>query len=165
MDELTGLTSLRVQRADLDERELELIDRARHGGATWAQIATALGLTSRQAAEQRRQRLRSAFRSRLQEQDLAYAEGIIPVRESVLDLLRHLDADPAWDNRFARAALARRTLAAAADAGPGALFALTAQALTDIAEARPTGLTRLLRTAISTTRKTLRAAAPASTKH
>jgi hypothetical protein len=160
MDELTGLASLRVQRNDLDERELDLIDRARHSGATWAQIAAALGLASRQAAEQRRQRLLSAFRSRLQEQDNAYAESIAPVRTAVLTLSTHLDADRAWDQRFARAALARRTLAAAVDAGPGALFALTAQALTDIAEAHPTGLSRPQRAAITATRRALRAAAP-----
>jgi hypothetical protein len=160
VDELTGLAGLRIQRSDLDERELDLIDRARHSGATWVQIATALGLASRQAAEQRRQRLRSAFRSRLQEQDIAYAQSIVPVRTAVLALSSQLDADPAWDQRFARAALARRTLAAAADAGPGALFALTAQALTDIAEAHPTGLSRPQRAAITTTRQALRAAAP-----
>jgi hypothetical protein len=165
MDELTGLAALRIQRADLDERELDLIDRARHGGATWAQIATVLGLASRQAAEQRRQRLRSAFRSRLQDQDFAYAESLAPVRTAVLELIAQLDADPGWDRRFTRAALARRTFAAAADAGPGALFALTAQALTDLADARPTGLSRALRSAITTTRRALRAAAPPSTKH
>jgi hypothetical protein len=164
-DELTGLASLRIQRADLDERELDLIDRARHGGATWAQIATALGLTSRQAAEQRRQRLRSAFRSRLREHDFAYAESLAPVRAAVLELNRLLDADPAWDRRFVRAALARRTFAAAADAGPGALFALTAQALTDVATARPTGLSRPLRSAITAAGRALRAAAPPSTPH
>jgi hypothetical protein len=165
MDELASLATLRIQRTDLEQRELDLIDRARHSGATWSQIATALGLASRQAAEQRRQRLSSAVRSRLQEQDLAYAESIVPVRTAVLELNRHLDADRVWDQRFVRAALARRTFAAAAEAGPGALFALTAQALTDVASARPTGLSRPLRAAISATRSALSNAAPVSTRY
>ena len=73
MDELAGLTSLQALRSDLDRRELDLIDRARHAGATWAEIAAALGLASRQAAEQRRQRLRSSVSARRHNLDLAYA--------------------------------------------------------------------------------------------
>ena len=71
--ELTELAQLRAARARLDEQELTLIERARHAGATWAQIATALGLTSRQAAEQRRQRLVTAARARHHEATGAYA--------------------------------------------------------------------------------------------
>ncbi|NED50779.1 hypothetical protein G3I24_07635, partial [Micromonospora aurantiaca] len=59
---LTRLSEIVAARARLDDRELDLIDRARHDGATWAEIARALGLGSRQAAEQRRQRLVAARR-------------------------------------------------------------------------------------------------------
>jgi DNA-binding transcriptional MerR regulator len=160
MDELADLTSLQALRADLDRRELDLIDRARHTGATWAEIAAALGLTSRQAAEQRCQRLRTAARSRRHDHDLAYAKSIVGLRTAVLDLHRRIEADHGWDGRFVRAALARRTLAAAADATPGALFALAAQALTDLRAARPAGLPPALRAAVTTLQQALRAAAP-----
>jgi hypothetical protein len=163
MDELEELASLRALRAGLDARELDLIDRARHSGATWAEIAGALGLATRQAAEQRRQRLRTAIRARRHDHDLAYARSIAPLRAAVLDLHRRIEADRAWDTRFVRAALARRTLAAAADAAPGALFALAAQALTDLHPARPAALAALpapVRTAITTLYEALRAAAP-----
>ncbi|MEU8612621.1 hypothetical protein AB0C29_31975, partial [Actinoplanes sp. NPDC048791] len=78
--ELGHLAEIGAARAALDERELELIDRARQAGATWSQIAAALGLTSRQAAEQRRQRLVAAARSRRHEQDLRYAHSIVTLR-------------------------------------------------------------------------------------
>jgi hypothetical protein len=93
MDELADLTSLQALRADLDRRELDLIDRARHTGATWAEIATALGLASRQAAEQRCQRLRTAARSLRHDHDLAYAHSIAPLRTAVLDLHRRIETD------------------------------------------------------------------------
>jgi hypothetical protein len=157
MDELADLTSLQALRSDLDRRELDLIDRARHAGATWAEIAAALGLASRQAAEQRRQRLRSAVSSRRHDQDLAYAESIAAVRTAVLDLHRHIEADRGWDARFVRAVLIRRTLAIAADADPGGLFSLAAQALSDVGGAE---LPRPLRTAVSALRRAVRAAAP-----
>ena len=157
MDELAGLTSLQALRSDLDRRELDLIDRARHAGATWAEIAAALGLASRQAAEQRRQRLRSAVSSRRHDQDLAYAQSIAAVRAAVLDLHRHIEADRGWDTRFVRALLARRTLAIAADADPGGLFSLSAQALSDVGGAE---LPRPLRAAVSALRRAVRAAVP-----
>jgi hypothetical protein len=160
VDPLADLTSLRAVRSDLDQRELDLIERARHDGATWAEIAGALGLASRQAAEQRRQRLRSAASSRRHNHDLAYAESLVAVRAAVLDLLRHVEADRAWDARFVRAALARRTLAIAADAAPGALFSLAAQALTDLRAPGPADLPRPLRSAVANLRRAVRAAAP-----
>jgi len=160
MDALADLTSLRAVRSDLDQRELDLIDRARHAGATWAEIAAALGLASRQAAEQRRQRLRSISAVRRDNHDAAYAESLVAVRKAVLDLHRHIEADRVWDARFVRAALARRTLAIAADAAPGALFSLAAQAVTDVRTSAPTELPRPLRTALSTLHRALRTAAP-----
>jgi len=160
VDELKDLTVLRASRHDLDRRELDLIDRARHSGATWAQIAAALGLTSRQAAEQRRHRLRSVTLARQQDQDFAYAESIAALRTAVLDLHRHLAADRVWDGRFTRAALIRRTLEAAIDAAPGGLFSLTAQALADLRLSGRAVVPRLIRGAADALADALRAASP-----
>ncbi|SCL27256.1 hypothetical protein GA0074692_2319 [Micromonospora pallida] len=135
MPEMAQLADLTVDRVRLDERELELIDRARHAGVTWAQIAAALGLGSRQAAEQRRQRLATARRSRRQERDLAYSVRIASIRTAILDLHRWIDADRRWDARFRRAALVRRTAELALDADPGPLYALAALLAADLAEA------------------------------
>jgi len=161
VDELADLSALPAQRHELDQRALDLIDRARHAGATWGEIAVALGLASRQAAEQRRQRLRSAIRSRREELD---PRGIASLRAAAVDLLRHIEADRSWSGRFTRAPLVRSTLEAAVDAAPGGLFALTEQALSDLRTARATGVPRPLRAAAATLRQALKAAAP-STKH
>ncbi|WP_436786021.1 hypothetical protein [Yinghuangia sp. YIM S10712] len=50
---LEALTKLRVVRAELATWETELIAMARRGGASWADLAPALGVASRQAAERR----------------------------------------------------------------------------------------------------------------
>lgn len=55
---LTGLTVLRHLRDELSAWEPELITAAREQGTSWASIAPALGVTSRQAAERRYLRLR-----------------------------------------------------------------------------------------------------------
>jgi hypothetical protein len=55
---LTALALLREVREQLAAWEPELIDAARANGASWAQLAPALGLASRQAAERRALRLR-----------------------------------------------------------------------------------------------------------
>ncbi|UQU63204.1 hypothetical protein COUCH_29930 [Couchioplanes caeruleus] len=136
MTDLDQLAELGPARARLDERELELIDRARQGGATWAQIAGVLGLASRQAAEQRRQRLLAAARARRTDEDLRYAAGIVVLREAVSDLHRAIAADPRWKQRFARAALVRDTVAIAVDAAPSGLYALACQAADDLAAGR-----------------------------
>ncbi|MEV4121866.1 hypothetical protein [Micromonospora sp. NPDC049645] len=133
--ELARLTDVRAARARLDEQELEIIDRARHEGATWAQIATALGLGSRQAAEQRRQRLLAARWSRRQQLDLRLPPQIASLRAAVADLGRWIGADQRWDGRFPRAALVRSTVDAALDAAPGSLYALALHLTTDLAEA------------------------------
>jgi hypothetical protein len=52
-DTLDALAALHALRARLDEWEPRLIARARAGGASWAQLAGPLGVTSRQAAERR----------------------------------------------------------------------------------------------------------------
>jgi hypothetical protein len=57
-DVLTGLEVLRQLRTEIAAWEPELITAAREQGASWARIAPALGVTSRQAAERRYLRLR-----------------------------------------------------------------------------------------------------------
>ncbi|MGC4815145.1 hypothetical protein ACLQ29_31915 [Micromonospora sp. DT228] len=133
--ELAQLADVQVARARLDERELDLIDRARHDGATWAQVARALGLGSRQAAEQRRQRLVAARRSRQQHRDLRYPAQIAALRAAVADLERWIVADRRWNARFRRAALVRSTVDAALDATAGSLYALAQPLVADLAEA------------------------------
>jgi hypothetical protein len=154
--ELGHLAEIGAARAGLDERELELIDRARQAGATWAQVAAALGLASRQAAEQRRQRLVAGARSRRHDQDLRYAHSIVILRAAVDDLHRSIAADRRWTGRFPRAALVRATVQTALDAPPGGLYALAAQADEDLATAPLPGFVRAaalaLRRALSTPR-------------
>ncbi|MEV0732189.1 hypothetical protein [Polymorphospora sp. NPDC050346] len=132
--ELADLAEVRAARARLDEHELTLIERARHGGATWAQIAAALGLASRQAAEQRRQRLVTAAQARRHEATSAYAPRMAAARTAVARLQRWIDTDRRWDTRFTRAALVRATVAAALQAQPGAVHALGVHVLTDLTE-------------------------------
>lgn len=60
MEVLTALMLLRHVRDELTGWEPELIDAARQLGASWAQLAPALGVASRQAAERRYLRLRPA---------------------------------------------------------------------------------------------------------
>jgi hypothetical protein len=146
--ELGHLAEIRVARAGLDERELELIDRARQAGATWAQVAAALGLASRQAAEQRRQRLVAAARSRRHDEDLRYAPSIVILRGAVDDLHRGITADRRWTTRFPRAALVRATLETALDAPPGGLYALAAQADADLAAEPLPGFIRIAAAAL-----------------
>ncbi|MBM0259425.1 hypothetical protein [Micromonospora sp. 4G55] len=132
---MARLADVAAARLRLDEQELELIDRARYAGATWAQIAAALGLSSRQAAEQRRQRLAAARRSRRQNLDLRFSARIAMVRTAVADLQRWIDADRRWDGRFRRAALVRSTAEVALDAAPSSLYALASHIAADLAEA------------------------------
>lgn len=57
-DALAALVLLRELRARLATWEPDLIEDARHAGASWAALAEPLGVTSRQAAERRYLRLR-----------------------------------------------------------------------------------------------------------
>jgi hypothetical protein len=160
MADLAELSTIPAARAELDARELALVDRARRDGATWAEIAGALGLTSRQAAEQRRLRLATAVgRTQHPHPHFPYAAGLAPVREAALDLYRRIGADRRWSGRFTRAALVRDTLAAVPDASPGALFALVAAALADLAEAS-VRLPRPTAAAVDRLRAALTAATP-----
>ena len=153
------LRAIAGERARLDDRELELIDRARRQGATWADVAAALGLGSRQAAEQRRQRLAVTSLARRRERDIAY--GLTDLRDAVIGLGQAVERDARWDERFVRAGLVRETVAAAATAEPGPLFALAAQAVTDLTGAPV--LPSPVRTAVLAVRRALRSAVPVST--
>ncbi|MEE3921449.1 hypothetical protein V2I01_33970 [Micromonospora sp. BRA006-A] len=132
---LDHLSEIAAARVRLDDRELDLIDRARHDGATWAEIARALGLGSRQAAEQRRQRLAS------RPGGPACPGSIRPAprparaaggghRPAPLDR-----GGPRVGRPLPRAALTRRTHALALDAGAGPLHTLAAHLADDLAGA------------------------------
>ena len=161
------LEAIAAQRERLDERELALIDRIRREGATWGQVATALGLASRQAAEQRRQRLAvavdRALRSRRREQDRRYGEPIEALREAVCELCAAIRADGRWGGRFVRAALVRDTLTLAEVAEPGPMFALAAQAAADLGESGVEVLPGAVRDGVLQLRRAVKEAV--STKH
>ncbi|MER7457866.1 hypothetical protein [Micromonospora sp. NPDC126480] len=157
--ELDLLTEVRAARARLDDEELTLIDRARHAGATWAQVAAALGLASRQAAEQRRQRLAAAVRARRTADDAPFGPRIAALRAAIAELDRWIAADRRWDRRFAAAPLVRRTVTAALDAPPGPLHSLARHVVADLAAAgprrvpaRPRALAQAVQAALSTPR-------------
>jgi len=57
LDELAEVTAT---RRDLDTLERDRITAARRAGASWERIASALGIRSRQGAEQRYHRLMEA---------------------------------------------------------------------------------------------------------
>ncbi len=57
-DLLAALVQIRVLRDQLTRWEPRLIDAARAGGVSWAELAPALGVASRQAAERRYLRIR-----------------------------------------------------------------------------------------------------------
>jgi hypothetical protein len=140
IDALPSIVGLREQ---LDRCELLLIESARASGASWTRVAQALGLGSRQAAEQRFLRLcgqstrdtgtvRTARRGQ-RSVDATYGPGIARLRAAVRRALGRIELDPGWDRRFPRAALCRDSLAMACDAQPGALFALAEHVLADLA--------------------------------
>jgi hypothetical protein len=134
---LAALSQLAAQRAELDRAERELIDSARGMGVGWRQIAAALGLRSRQAAEQRRLRLshqdtRDPRQARLRQRsvDTDDVAAMRELRRAVRIVLEELGED--WDALAPQALLARLSLAEAADAPAGGMFALCAHALSDL---------------------------------
>jgi hypothetical protein len=153
------LADIQLARARLDEQELQLIERARHHGAAWIQIATALGLASRQAAQQRHRRLVEATRARRYDLDLAYAPGIAALRTAIAELHRWIGADRRWDSRFVRAALVRSTVNSALDAAPGSLYALASHIAADLSGAGRERLPRPVQILAATLKDRL------STKH
>jgi hypothetical protein len=125
-DIMAALSRLAAQRADLDHAEAELIDSARAMGVGWAQIAAALGLRSRQAAEQRRARL-AGIAGRQRIVDNAVVRDLRAAVRAALDAFGE-----EWDALAPQALLARMSLEAAVDAAAGAMFALCAHALSDL---------------------------------
>ncbi|WP_143049737.1 hypothetical protein [Asanoa ishikariensis] len=162
---LDALTLLRGVRERLDATERALIESARAGGASWATVATALGLASRQAAEQRYLRLtgdqnRDVAPSRITRQrqrsvDTSHGPAIATLRAATRALLRRVEADDAWTSRFTRAALAKDTLRMAAEAPPGALFALASSVIDDLRQATETALPLPITKAADDLRKAL----------
>jgi hypothetical protein len=163
------LGAVAAERERLDDRELALIDQARRDGATWAEVASALGLASRQAAEQRRQRLAvavdRAVRLRQKELDSRYGSAVTSLRAAVSGLEAAIRADERWASRFVRAALVRDTLALAEAADPGPLFALAVQAAADLGESGVEVLPAAVRDGVIELRRALRKAIPTSTDH
>lgn len=161
-DLLAALAALRRARADLDATERALIERARERRVPWPRIAGALGLRSRQAAEQRLLRLSAdrgrdpasarQARDRQRTADDANGQAVADLRAAARAAHRHILADPGWDSRHPRAALVRTSLAEAAYAQPSALFALTEAAVADLAGMPPDAGFDGLRCAIAAAR-------------
>jgi hypothetical protein len=158
---LIALATLGGRREDLDRAEWLLVAAARHDGATWADVAAALGLRSRQAAEQRWLRLQgsvgagAAVSSASSRRDPNAARALrdpapsladvalVRARAALLyDLLVQLPATPA-------VRLARDTLAVAGAAPVGALHDLARLALDDLRDVpQAAELVRALRQAL-----------------
>lgn len=155
MADLSKLREIPAERARLDQTELELIDRARRDGATWGEIAGALGLGSRQAAEQRRLRLATAVPPPAP----LDGYGLSALRQAALELHRRVGADRRWDRRFTRAVLVRETLSAVPGAAGGALFALAEAVTADLSDA-VVPLPAPTRAAVDRLRVALEAASP-----
>jgi hypothetical protein len=132
LDPLGDLAGIPTARDQLDETELDLIDRARRAGAAWQQIAEALGLGSRQAAEQRRQRLAARRRARRADSDRRLPHEVAALRALLSGLQSWIATDRRWDGRFRGAALTRHTSALALEAAPGALYDLAGHVAADL---------------------------------
>lgn len=141
-ESLSALSVLAALRADLDRTERALIDAAREGGASWLAVARALGLRSRQAAEQRRRRLRGTPSTTHPRQRTVDDLATVQVRHQVVVVGMLLakrcnaDGDPLGsrhdDQPWRAVRLAWRTLSQARDAPPGALHDLARLAVDDL---------------------------------
>lgn len=150
---LAALTLVTELRADLDRAERQLIAIARERGAGWRAVAAALGLGSRQAAEQRWLRLRAAetrdrtrdpgaVRRRAMRQrkiDATVGTEVAALRREATRLHDRLGRRPdrrdppdPRDPHRAAIRLAERTLSAIEDASPGALYDLARHAVDDL---------------------------------
>jgi hypothetical protein len=139
---LRALADLKAVRLDVDRVERELIGAARDQSVGWPEIARALGLRSRQAAEQRWLRLQgvatrdpSQARQSHREQQIVDASAgaeLAELRRAAIQAYRLIEADHEWDDRHRRAVLVRTSLAAALPAAPSALFALCDNACSDL---------------------------------
>ena len=149
-DVLIALSNLKGVRVDLDRIERELISAAREHSIGWPELADALGLGSRQAAEQRWLRLKGvatrdpapARRLRREQRivDEGAGEELAELRRAAIKAYRQIEADHEWDHRHRRAALVRTSLAAAVSAAPSGLYALCDNASSDLDAMRVVGL-------------------------
>jgi hypothetical protein len=139
---VAALGRLANLRLAIDDAERELIASARRSGVGWSQIASALGLRSRQAAEQRWLRLidpsgrdphqaRSSPGSQRSVDETA-GSAMVKLRAAAATALRRVAADPEWDACHPRAAMVRASLGAAVSATPGGLYALTENIIGDL---------------------------------
>ncbi|MGI5149026.1 hypothetical protein ACQEVC_22120 [Plantactinospora sp. CA-294935] len=169
---LAALRLLAGLRAGLDEAERRLVEAAREQRASWARIATALGLASRQAAEQRWVRLSGAAtrdparvrveRKRQQSVDTAFGAEISRLRAAVVAAHRQLGTEPDRDDWHPWARLAHTTLGLADSADPGGLYALAAQAVDDLERVPAEQLGGALPDALHRLRRALHRASPAT---
>jgi hypothetical protein len=167
---LEALAALQTVRTDLDRIERELIASAREREVRWPDIAAALGLASRQAAEQRWLRLQGdtsrdpvRVRSSRREQrvvDSVHGAPVAELRRAARQAYRLIEADPGWDSRHSRAALARTSLQAAVAAPPSALYALCQNAIDDLDLIWAARLPAPLAAAVRRLRQAERAARP-----
>ncbi|GIH03211.1 hypothetical protein Rhe02_12780 [Rhizocola hellebori] len=136
-----ALARLRDQRAELDLAERALIEQAREAGLGWAQIASALGLASRQAAEQRLLRLSAgstrdpvqarAKRAKQRIVDNPFGPSIAELRSAARAAQIQVAIVDGWDALHPRAGLIRRSLELAVSAPPSGLYELARQAIED----------------------------------
>jgi hypothetical protein len=167
---LEALTHLTDVRLALDRAEYELIAQARLDRIGWPRIAVALGLRSRQAAEQRWLRLagpanRDPSQARIDRRgqrdvDAAAGPAIVELRSATVAAYRVITADLEWGGDHPRAELVHATLAMALTAPPSALYALVDTVITDLDTAqlrhRPAAVADAigrLRTALNTARR------------
>ncbi|WP_203928600.1 hypothetical protein [Virgisporangium ochraceum] len=120
---IDALAEVPLLRTALDDFERSAIDTARAGGASWAEIAAALGLATRQAAEQRRARLGGTRRQR----------NVDKLTKALTTLATLLDATPDTD-RTGPVTLARQTIDLALDAPPGQRIDLARLAAHDLGD-------------------------------
>ncbi|MFC7240895.1 hypothetical protein ACFQO7_00245 [Catellatospora aurea] len=155
-----ALSDLRELRAAIDHAERDLLTAARRRGVSWARVASALGLRSRQAAEQRATRLGEQAAAAHECQHCVDIAPVAELRSAARDAAAEMAADPSWDGVQPRAALTRAGLAAAAEAPAGALYSLVEHAVSDLAAVDLDGRPVLLRVAVARLRQAYRDAAP-----
>ncbi|GAA1396508.1 hypothetical protein GCM10009662_10560 [Catellatospora coxensis] len=159
---LGALADLRELRAAIDHAERDLLAAARRRGVSWARVASALGLRSRQAAEQRAARLAEQADTG-NGSSCQHCVDIGPVaelRSAARAAAEQMAADPSWDGVQPRAALVRTGLSAAAEAPAGALYSLVEHAVSDLVAVELDGRPVLLRVAVARLRQAFRDAAP-----
>ncbi|MBV1852705.1 hypothetical protein [Catellatospora tritici] len=161
---VAALARLNDLRAKLDQAELRLLTGARRHRVSWTRIASALGLRSRQAAEQRAARLAEQVGSGVPEVECQHCVDTIPMealRRAVRETYAQLIADPSWDGAYPRATLAREHLHAAAQAPPGSLYSLVKHVIGDLSGVELIGRPVLVRVAVARLREAFEDAAPA----